>query len=61
MDPEQALRELREWARWVLDRYEECEDHEVRAAEVFDSLDHWLTHAGYLPGPWGQHWRGVRS
>ena len=46
MDPNEALRELRDWAH---------ANHGVDDnAEIFEGLDHWLCAGGFLPDDWKQ-------
>lgn len=39
----------------------DCPRDGVRLAELVQALDEWITGRGFLPAPWGAHWRGVRS
>lgn len=57
MDPDDALRVLREWAADVLERHPVTEgttyvSTEQAAAEYFSGLDDWMSNGGHKPGPW---------
>ncbi len=50
MDPDEALRQLREWAAKIED--DACYPDDLRAAELFQGLDQWLCSQGYRPKAW---------
>lgn len=50
MDPNEALRVVREAARRLLDEYDAEAAYEL--AERFVALDEWLTRGGFLPAVW---------
>lgn len=60
MDPNATLDEIRRLVP-VIANGNGNEHDAMRLAELIDALDEWITRAGYLPAPWGTHWRGVRS
>lgn len=52
MDPNETLKQLREWARKTLQN-EDCEpDRHVEAAALLLDLDEWLVRGGFLPRGW---------
>lgn len=50
MDPDVALEMLRRWA----EKEVESGDY-TEAADLFMSLDHWMSHGGFLPEAWARH------
>lgn len=59
MDPNEALRLLREWSDRIEQRAACPED--VDAAMVFDGLDQWLTRGGAWPHSWEFNSREYRG
>lgn len=58
MNPNATLTELRRLADIVGlgSRRDGCDDDEQRMAELFESLDEWLSKGGALPDAWRRHW-----
>lgn len=56
MDPNEALRALREaLGRMAEARTSyEVSEHAVEAAEAAEALDSWLSRGGFLPAAWGE-------
>lgn len=62
MDPNEALKEIRELVTDLMKGERESTlspektaqrlDDGDRLAELIDGLDEWLSKGGYLPGPW---------
>lgn len=52
MDPDEALKSLREWAE-TLEALEDLGDA-TRAKELFQALDKWLSKGGFLPADWDE-------
>lgn len=57
MDPNEALRRLREYASEVISAYDDIEPDDPRSnqlalAESFLDLDEWLTKGGFVPDGW---------
>lgn len=50
MDPNEALRRVREHITHILNDDGDCDVTEL--AEAFDALDGWLTRGGFLPAAW---------
>lgn len=61
MDPNEALRMLREWVKDVRADYHEEAFTERDAAELFAGLDEWITNGGFLPADWGERAPVVRN
>ena len=53
MDPEEALKQLRD----IVARRGGDDAHGTldEVCELFDGLDQWLSHGGYLPSPWASN------
>jgi hypothetical protein len=62
MDPEEALRLMRELAKGILSNEEEnhtlgsplMPDQAIEMAEQFEALDVWLKSGGFLPKDWSK-------
>ena len=52
MDPDVALRELRDLAAAVLDVAPPGRDQADELAERFSALDEWIMSGGHLPAAW---------
>lgn len=53
MDPNATLEEMRAFVKKVLYSVDSAAtDDETRMAELFESLDEWITKGGFLPNAW---------
>lgn len=53
MDPNATLIEIEKRASWILnDRYTAGQDDAIELAELFTSLNEWLTKGGFKPRQW---------
>lgn len=53
MDPDEALRQLREEAARILEAADNEEEADAtRMAELFQGLDEWVVRGGFLPKDW---------
>ena len=50
MDPNKALKEIRDLVKRTLDGEDEA--YAMDLAESVESLDKWITGGGFLPGDW---------
>lgn len=53
MDPNEALRQLREISAAVLSKPEGAELALLELAGIFQGLDFWIIRGGFLPADWG--------
>lgn len=51
MDPNEVLRQLRELVK-DCEKDECCTDREAELCGLLDSLDQWLSSAGFMPDDW---------
>ncbi len=67
MDPDAALRDMREQAQAIIERYQiedwdTADDDALKLAELVDGLDTWLASGGFKPQRWEKSgpdlWRG---